>query len=112
MAYGKGNREFGQVMKKSNKSATRYQRQFGNASHSVIAATEDPEAAARDESAARRRARQEQGEAIDISFGYERMEDKPVDPNHPPVERRGWLFHMLPTTVSDSFFSCSLTRTQ
>ena len=103
MAYGKGNREFGQVMKKSNKSATRYQRQFGNASHSVIAATEDPEAAARDESAARRRARQEQGEAIDISFGYERMEDKPVDPNHPPVERRGWLFHMLPTTVSGSF---------
>lgn len=99
MAYGKGNRVFGQAMKKSNKGS-RYQRQFGNSSHSNIVTTEDPEAVARDEAAARRRARQEQGEAIDISFGYERLEDMPVDPSHPPVERRGWLFHMLPTTVS------------
>jgi hypothetical protein len=97
MAYGKGNRVFGQAMKKSNKSS-RYQRQMGaQATHS---ATEDPEAAARDEAVAWRRARQEQGEAIDVKFGYERLEDKPVDPNLPPVERRGWLFHMLPTTVS------------
>jgi hypothetical protein len=100
MAYGKGKREFGQAMKKSIKS-TKYQRQFGNSSHSIVT-TEDPEAVARDEAAARRRARQEQGEAIDIAFGYERLEDKPVDPNHPPLERRGWLFHMLPTTVSCS----------
>jgi hypothetical protein len=100
MAYGKGNRVFGQAMKKGSKSS-RYQRQMGNqgASHSAIA-TEDPQATARDEAAARRRARQEQGEEIDIKFGYERLEDKPEDPNLPPVERRGWLFHMLPTTVS------------
>ena len=97
MAYGKGNRVFGQAMKKSQNSS-RYQRQMGNqTSHS---ATEDPEASARDEAAARRRARQEQGEAIDIKFGYERLEDMPEDPSRPPVERRGWLFQMLPTTVS------------
>jgi len=101
MSYGRGKREFGQVMKKSNKS-TRYQRQFGNASssHSQLVIPDDPEAAAREEAVAKRRARQEQGEAIDLAFGYERIEDKPIDPNHPPVERRGWLFHMLPTTVS------------
>jgi hypothetical protein len=102
MAYGRAKREFGQVMKKSTK-ASRYQRQYGNSSHSAIETTDDPEAAARDEAAARRRARQEQGEAIDVSFGYERIEDKPVDPSHPPVERRGWLFHMSPNTVSFPF---------
>lgn len=108
MAFGKGNRVFGQAMKKSQKS-TRYQRQMGannknsdnNNSHSH-SAIEDSDAAARDDAVARRRARQEQGEAIDVQFGYERLEDKPLDPNLPPVERRGWLFNMLPTTVSSS----------
>jgi len=86
-------------MKKTQKS-TRYQRQFG-ASSAGAAAHDDPEATARDEAAARRRLRQEQGEAIDTAFGYNRLEDQPVDPSMPPVERRGWLFHMLPTTRVD-----------
>lgn len=103
MAFGKGNRIFGQAMSKQGQKSSRYQRQFGNTSsnnNNNNNSTEDAEAAARDEAAARRRLRQEQGEAIDLQFGYERLEDKPVDPNAPPVQRRGWLFHMLPTTVS------------
>lgn len=96
MAFGKGgNRVFGQAM--SKKGPSKYQRQFGASSAKDVAT--DSEAATREEAAARRRLRQEQGEAIDLQFGYERLEDKPVDPNLSPVERRGWLFHMLPTTV-------------
>lgn len=98
MGFGKGNRLFGQTMSKKNSKSTRYQRQFGaptNANTAVL----DQETTAKDEAASRRRLRQEQGEAIDLQFGYERLEDKPVDPNLPLVERRGWLFHMLPTTV-------------
>jgi len=105
MAYGKGNRVFGQAMSKKGSKSSRYQRQFGasssqNATAPASASAEDSEVAARDEAASRRRVRQEQGEAIDLQFGYERLEDKSVvDPSLPPVERRGWLFHMLPTTV-------------
>jgi hypothetical protein len=50
-----------------------------------------------EEAAARRRLRQEQGEAIDTKFGYKRLEDQFADS---PIERRGWLFNMLATTVS------------
>ena len=99
MKFGKGNKIFGQAMSKRPSSSTRYQRQHGTQSSSA-AAVEDPDSVARDEAAARRRIRHEQGEAIDLQFGYERLEDKPVDPSWPLVQRRGWLFHMLPTTVS------------
>ncbi len=99
MGFGKGNRLFGQAMSKKTQKSSRYQRQFG-VQTSNAAKIEDPEVAARDEAAVRRRLRQEQGEAIDLQFGYERLEDKPLDPNMPMVEKRGWLFHMLPTTVS------------
>jgi hypothetical protein len=76
------------------------------------------------EAAARRRLRQEQGETIDTAFGYNRLEDHPgaaaaaaaaaagtanssggVGPYNKNKEktailqRRGWLFHMLATTV-------------
>ena len=99
MKFGKGNRVFGQAMSKRTSSSTRYQRQHGTQSSSAVV-VDDPETAARDEAAARRRLRHEQGEAIDVQFGYERLEDQPVDPTLPHVQRRGWLFHMLPTTVS------------
>ena len=99
MKFGKGNRIFGQGMSKRASSSTRYQRQHGTKSSSAVA-VDEPETTVRDEAAARRRLRHEQGEAIDLQFGYERLEDKPVDPSLPLVQRRGWLFHMLPTTVS------------
>ena len=106
------NRMFGQTMKKStNKggggNGSRYQRQFGNSgnkSHSVIESTSNTTLAETKaaEAAARRRARQDQGEAIDIKFGYQRLEDQYQHSNQQALEsiqRRGWLFHMLATTV-------------
>jgi hypothetical protein len=73
------------------------------------------------EAAARRRLRQEQGEAIDIAFGYNRLEDHPgaaaaaaaaastagstikSRDSKAATERRGWLFHMLSTTVRKEY---------
>jgi hypothetical protein len=105
--YPNGNRQFGQTMKKSNKSTSRYQRQFGSKSSSSYQqqreeSSKETKAA---EAAARRRLRQEQGEIIDINFGYRRLEDQ--ENQHmqqdsmdgTTLQRRGWLFHMLPTTV-------------
>lgn len=96
-------------MKKSvpSTSKSRYQRQFGGGRGGGSGdkggndrTVSDQEAKAA-EAAARRRLKQDQGEAIDIRFGYKRLEDQPIDPEQ-PVERRGWLYHMLPTTVSNS----------
>jgi hypothetical protein len=80
------NRVFGQAMKKQSKDNNK------NA---------DDRDAKSAEAANWRRMRQEQGEVIDAKFGYHRLEDQPVDSAKAsaPVERRGWLFHMLPTTV-------------
>jgi hypothetical protein len=91
------NRVFGQAMKKQSKS--KYQRQFGGGKDSNKNA--DDRDAKSEEAANWRRMRQEQGEVIDAKFGYHRLEDQPVDSAKAsaPVERRGWLFHMLPTTV-------------
>ncbi|KAL3923554.1 MAG: hypothetical protein SGILL_001593, partial [Bacillariaceae sp.] len=60
-----------------------------------------------------RRVRQEQGEVIDRNFGYHRLEDqqqsgaggqnqKQGSATDGPVQRRGWLFHMMATTRIDS----------
>ena len=87
------NKLFGQTMNK--KQPSRYQRQFGGGGRNDKAAEQDAKAA---EAAARRRLRQEQGEAIDAKFGYKRLEDQTTDPEQ-TVERRGWLYHMLATTV-------------
>ncbi|KAL3922010.1 MAG: hypothetical protein SGILL_002437 [Bacillariaceae sp.] len=96
-------------MKKKSSASSRYQRQFGNSSRSQQQEDEssflERKAA---EAAARRRARQEQGEAIDRNFGYHRLEDQAQSSSQKksgvagPVERRGWLFHMLATTRIDS----------
>ena len=99
---------FGQTMHRKG-GRTNYQRQFGGGGgrskslYNNDSRNEDSEAARQ---AARRRLRQEQGEAIDAKFGYHRLEDKAMltggsDNNNDEsvVERRGWLFHMLPTTV-------------
>ena len=90
------NRLFGQTMKK--KQPSRYQRQFGGKSNAPAAAAVSEQEAKAAEAAARRRLRQEQGEAIDAQFGYHRLEDQVVDPDQ-TLQRRGWLYHMLATTV-------------
>lgn len=90
------NHVFGQAMKKQS----RYQRQFGGSKKG--SATKSEHDAKAEEAAARRRLRQEQGEAIDIKFGYNRLENQLSSASRGPsaIRRRGWLFHMLPTTVS------------
>lgn len=89
------NRLFGQAMKKES----RYQRQFGGNGERFLRREQDAKA---EEAAARRRLRQEQGEEIDIKFGYRRLESQLSNNAGGPsvINRRGWLFHMLPTTVS------------
>ena len=118
---GSGNRQFGQSMKKSNKSSagSRYQQQFGNKNkyqqqhNQTDSSNVDPNKA--DEAAARRRLRQEQQEIIDVKFGYHRLEDQYQERqqnsrlreergNTGPgvdklMQRRGWLFNMAATTV-------------
>lgn len=100
---------FGQTMHRKP-GRSNYQRQFGgggggrtsyNKTSYDESRNEESEAA---KQAARRRVRQEQGEAIDANFGYNRLEDKAMLADNDKkqqdvVERRGWLFHMLPTTV-------------
>jgi hypothetical protein len=106
------NRKFGQVLKKSTRPsshATRYQRQLGNNNNITSEESKLDRKAA--EAATRRRLRQEQGENIDIKFGFHRLEDQyrqhitqqfssNSDDVSAAVSRRGWLFHMLATTVS------------
>lgn len=90
------NRVFGQTMRKQS----RYQRQFGgNRADNVVQNDRDNKA---EEAAARRRLRQEQGENIDVKFGYRRLEDETLNSSSgvSTIQRRGWLFHMLATTVS------------
>jgi hypothetical protein len=111
------NRQFGQSLKNANRSSssgTRYQRQFGNKNinNSALLPGEDSKLDRKAvESATRKRLRQEQGETIDINFGYHRLEDQQQqqtaqhlsssrDGVATVVSRRGWLFHMLATTVS------------
>jgi hypothetical protein len=90
------NKQFGQTMKKKQTSS--YQRQFGGGSKDNKALDQDAKDAKAAEAAAFRLLKQEQGEAIDIKFGYNRLEDQVIDPEE-TVERRGWLYHMLATTV-------------
>jgi hypothetical protein len=91
------NKVFGQAMKK--KQSSRYQKQFGGSRKGQDNSDNDHDKKA-EEAAARRRLRQEQGEALDARFGFLRLEDQPLDNNSmEPIQRRGWLYHMLPTTV-------------
>ena len=98
MAQQGGHKLFGQTMKKKQSGSSRYQRQFGGGGRNRDAAASEQDAKAA-EAAARRRQRQEQGEAIDRNFGYNRLEDQTIADPDQVVVRRGWLYHMLATTV-------------
>ena len=96
------NKVFGQSMKKKGGGRSNYQRQLGgnnNSNSNSNSNSNDKDDASSEEAkrAARRRLRQEQGEAIDAKFGYHRLEDGQQDGE--VIEKRGWIFHMLPTTV-------------
>jgi hypothetical protein len=99
------NKVFGQSMsKKKGGGKSNYQRQFGGSSknsynnnNSKSGNNKDDASSEEAKRAARRRLRQEQGEAIDVKFGYNRLEDGQQDGE--VIEKRGWIFHMLPTTV-------------
>ena len=103
---------FGQTMKRKPQAKTisSYQKSFGGGSSTSRFISEHDESSplseAAQQAAARRRLRQEQGEAIDLRFGYHRLEDgHPItggDNGPQTIQRRGWLFHMLATTVSAS----------
>ena len=96
---GGGNKVFGQTMKKKGGKTSNYQRQFGGGSgsqHSKIASSNDG-VSEEQQRAERRRLKQAQGEALDIKFGYPSLESTVEGGD--TTERRGWLFHMLPTTV-------------
>ena len=98
---GGNNKVFGQTMKKSKGGKTsNYQRQFGGGSgsqHSKIASASTDKESEEQQRAERRRLKQAQGEALDVKFGYPSLEST-VELGE-TTERRGWLFHMLPTTV-------------
>ena len=99
MAQQGGNKLFGQTMKKKQSGSSRYQRQFGGGGRHRDAAAASEQDAKAAEAAARRRQRQEQGEAIDRNFGYNRLEDQTIADPDQVLVRRGWLYHMLATTV-------------
>jgi hypothetical protein len=90
-------RVFGQSMGKkrgASGSSSSYQRQFGgkNAGHSKRDAEKSEEEILAERRAQYRRQKYEEGEALDISFGYARYDHKSEEKS-----KRGWIFNMLPT---------------
>ncbi|KAI2497495.1 protein of unknown function (DUF1744) [Fragilaria crotonensis] len=88
-------RVFGQSMGKKRAAGSGYQRQFGG--HSKRDADKSEEEVLAERRALYRRQRYEEGEALDVSFGYTRYDHKSDEKS-----RRGWIFNMLPTTVSST----------
>lgn len=92
-------RVFGQAMGKPKNSSTRYQQQFGGG---IKAKTPNDSDDSNALLAAKRRAHQQKAEEIDAKFGYETFafQNSNDSASREVLERRGWLFNMLPTTVS------------
>jgi hypothetical protein len=114
---------FGQTIQKRKGGKSNYQRQFGGGGKTATVyrsgddstATEASKAAARAEY---RCAKQARGEALDKWFGMEwfALDTTMAHTNSDQkLQRRGWLFNMLPTTVSQlrysrQCYSLSLSR--
>ena len=86
-------RVFGQSMGKKRAAGSGYQRQFGGHSKRDVDKSEEEILAER--RALFRRQKHEEGEALDVSFGYARYDHKSEEKC-----RRGWIFNMLPTVRS------------
>lgn len=102
---GNNNAVFGQAMKKK-KGRSNYQRQFGGGKSATVyrsasSTTSDAEAAAQ-----KRRQRQILGEQIDAKMGVERFSAKNQQHEMMSADdtvsmRRGWLYNIMSTTVSN-----------
>jgi hypothetical protein len=94
-------RVFGQSMGRSSNGKSSYQRQFGGGKQGPSS-----NATAKDDGgallAAKRRLRQQKAEQIDRKFGYETFEFHNTNDSDSGESRqkRGWLFNVLPTSVS------------
>lgn len=95
---------FGQAMqKRKGGGKSNYQRQFGGGGATTYRQAPkgtDYEAAAAESKADYRRRKQAQGDLVDESFGVEKFSFqnvKSIDPKD--LQRRGWLYNVLPTTV-------------
>ena len=91
-------RVFGQSMGKkrgaAGGSSSSYQRQFRgkSAGHSKRDAEKSEEEILAERRAQYRRQKYQEGEALDINFGYARYDHKSEEKS-----KRGWIFNMLPT---------------
>ena len=79
-----------------------YQRQFGGGNRGTRIPEANDTNNAAEQAALMRKIRQQKGEQIDKQFGYEEFEFRNSNDgnNDEIMDRRGWLFNMLPTTVS------------
>ena len=102
MDQGGSRQVFGQTMRKKSSSSSRYQRQFGNSATVYRAATEQSEAERKAAMIAeRRRKKQIASKEVEKAFRMETfgLIGAPID-NEMSGSRRGWLYNVLPTTVS------------
>lgn len=102
MASGGGRQVFGQAMRKKSSSSSRYQRQFGNSATVYRAATEESENERKAALIAERRHKKQIASLeIEKAFGMETfgLTGAALD-NEAASSRRGWLYNVLPTTVS------------
>jgi hypothetical protein len=114
MAPPNRNQVFGQAMQKrkggggNNNNRSNYQRQFGGSGKSSAttyrhAPQSSSSAGDNAETKAEwRRRKQAIGEVVDESFGVEKFSFQNVKSTEPEdLRRRGWLYNVLPTTVSE-----------
>jgi hypothetical protein len=101
---------FGQAMQKrkvgASNNRSNYQRQFGGGGSSSTSYRQPPKSSAAEDAATTkadyRRRKQAQGEVVDESFGVEKFSYQNVKSTEPEdLRRRGWLYNVLATTVSN-----------
>ena len=103
---------FGQTIQKGNANKQNYRRQFGGQVYRPTGNETTPTKSNDASKADYRRMKQARGEAFDKRFGMEKFaldgddyRTADHDKKHQPKEKRGWLFNVLPTTVSCSLGS-------
>jgi hypothetical protein len=84
------NRVFGQATGKGRGSRNANKRHFGN--HSIQESELSEQDIAAERRAQYRRQKRQDGESLDVEFGYIRYDNTMEEKC-----RRGWLFNMLPT---------------
>ena len=88
------------MQKRKGGGKSNYQRQFGGGGATTYRQAPKTADDAAETKAEYRRRKQAQGDLVDESFGVEKFSFqnvKSVDPKD--LQRRGWLYNVLPTTV-------------